>query len=476
MSGSGVTDPGAIAPDATALEIAAAIRNGAISAAAVTEQALARIAQRDGSYNAFTAVTADRARSEAAAIDAARARGETLGPLAGVPYAAKNLFDIEGITTLAGSIIDAGNPPAKKDSTAVQRLHDAGAVLVGALNMAEYAMGATTENPHYGPVHNPHDLTRSAGGSSGGSGAAVAGGLVPVALGTDTNASIRVPCALCGVFGLKPTYGRLSRRGVRLFAASFDHVGPLARSVGDLAAFYDVMQGSDPEDVACAGKAVDLALSQLDQPHASLRIAVAEGYYAPSGVEESLAAVERVRQALKIDRRIEIPEAARARAAAQLITSAESANLHFDSLKSRPMDFDPASRCRFLAGTMIPAMWIEQAQRFRHWYRARVLELFRDIDLFIAPVTPCLAPPLGREHVMQVDGVEMTARRSLTLFTQPLSFIGLPIVVVPLQNGSGLPAGVQIVAAPWREIDALRIARQLERDGIATAPVPAFNP
>lgn len=465
-----------IDPHATALETAAAIRSGEASAASVTDAALARIEERDGAFNSFTAVTAERARAEAARIDAARARGETLGPLAGVPYAVKNLFDIEGVTTLAGSIIDAGNPPARQDATAVRRLHDAGAVLVGALNMAEYAMGATTENPHYGPVHNPHDLTRSAGGSSGGSGAAVAGGLVPVTLGTDTNASIRVPCALCGVFGLKPTYGRLSRHGVRLFAASFDHIGPLARSVHDLAAFYDVLQGPDPADIACSGKPVEPLLPQIDQPHEALRIAVAEGYYAPTGVEDSLAAVERVRQALKIDRRVVIPEAARARAAAQLITSAESANLHFESLKTRPMDFDPASRGRFLAGALLPAVWIEQAQRFRHWYRARVMELFRDIDLFIAPVTPCLAPPLGREHVMHVDGVEMTARRSLTLFTQPLSFIGLPIVVVPLQNPGGLPAGVQIVAAPWRELDALRVARQLEREGIATAPVPAFKP
>jgi AtzE family amidohydrolase len=303
----------------------------------------------------------------------------------------------------------------------------------------------------------------------------VAGGLVPVALGTDTNASIRVPCSLCGLFGLKPTYGRLSRQGVRLFAASFDHVGPLARSVGDLAAFYDVMQGPDPQDVVCSATTVEPSLPLLDEPHDQLRIAVAEGYFAPTGVDDALAAVARVAQALKVNRRIEIPEAARARAAAVVITSAESANLHFEDLKTRAMDFDPTSRDRFLAGTMVPAMWVEQAQRFRHWYRARVLEIFRDVDVFIAPATPCLAPPLGREHVMHVNGVEMTARRSLTLFTQPLSFIGLPIVVVPLQNKGGLPMGVQIVAAPWREIDALRVARQLERDGVATAPIPVFT-
>jgi len=234
------------------------------------------------------------------------------------------------------------------------------------------------------------------------------------------------------------------------------------------------MQGPDPQDVVCSATTVEPTLPALEDA-GPLRIAVAEGYFAPSGVDDALAAVARVAQALKASKRIEIPEAARARAAAVVITSAESANLHFEDLKTRAMDFDPTSRDRFIAGTMVPAMWVEQAQRFRNWYRARVLELFRDIDVFIAPTTPCLAPPLGREHVMRINGVEMAARRNLTYFTQPLSFIGLPIVVVPLQNKGGLPMGVQIVAAPWREIDALRVARRLERDGVVAAPIPAFN-
>lgn len=464
-----------IGEHATALEIAAAVRSGVTSAGAVIEGALARIAERNVLYNAFTTVTAERARAEAALIDAKRARGENPGPLAGVPYAVKNLFDISGLTTLAGSRIDADKPAATQDATALRRLNTAGAVLVGALNMAEYASGATTENTHYGAVRNPHDVTRSAGGSSGGSGAAVAGGLVPVALGTDTNASIRVPCSLCGLFGLKPTYGRLSRQGVRLFAASFDHVGPLARSVRDLAAFYDAMQGPDPLDPVCSATIVEPSLPALDDRPDKLRIAIADGYFAPTGVDDALAAVARVAQALKASRRIEIPEAARARAAAVVITSAESANLHFEDLKTRARDFDPTTRDRFLAGTLVPALWVEQAQRFRHWYHKRVLELFREVDVILAPATPCLAPPLGQEHVMLINGVELTARRNLTLFTQPLSFIGLPIVVVPLQNAGGLPIGVQIVTAPWREIDALRVARQLERDGIVSAPVPVHS-
>jgi Asp-tRNA(Asn)/Glu-tRNA(Gln) amidotransferase A subunit family amidase len=237
---------------ATALEIAASVRSGAITASAVVEAALARIALRDPNYNAFTETTAERARREAAAIDMKLSRGEDVGPLAGVPYAVKNLFDIAGLTTVAGSRIDADRPPATQDATALRRLAAAGAVLVGALNMAEYAYGYTTENTHFGASRNPHDVTPSAGGSSGGFGAAVAGGLVPVALGSDTNGSIRVPSSLCGLFGLKPTYGRLSRRGVRLFAASFDHIGPLGRSVLDLVAFYDAMQGPDSADPACS--------------------------------------------------------------------------------------------------------------------------------------------------------------------------------------------------------------------------------
>jgi AtzE family amidohydrolase len=234
------------------IDTAEAVRAGRQTAADITRASLDRIRARDSSINAFTAVVADRALAAAARIDDLVRSGSDPGPLAGVPFAVKNLFDIEGITTLAGSRIDAVLPPAVRDATLVARLESAGAVLVGALNMDEYAFGFSTQNEHYGPTRNPHDLSRIAGGSSGGSAAAVAADLVPMSLGSDTNGSIRVPAALCGVFGLKPTYGRLSRAGTRLFAASFDHVGPFARSVGDIAAVYDALQGPDPTDPVCA--------------------------------------------------------------------------------------------------------------------------------------------------------------------------------------------------------------------------------
>ena len=199
------------------------------------QETLNRIKARNSALGAFTDVTATRALAKADAIDAARARGTSLGPLAGAPFAVKNLFDIEGLPTRAGSKINRDRAPATQDATLLARLEAAGAILVGALNMGEYAYDFTGENAHDGPSRNPHDLEHMTGGSSGGSGAAVAGGLVPIALGSDTNGSIRVPSSFCGLFGLKPTYGRLSRAGAFPFVASFDHVGPLARSVGDLA-------------------------------------------------------------------------------------------------------------------------------------------------------------------------------------------------------------------------------------------------
>ena len=377
---------------ASALEIAAAVRAGRVSAVEVAEQALARIAAFNPRLNAFTTVTAERAIAEARAVDAARRRGDALGTLAGVPVAVKNLFDISGITTIAGSKIDAENPPAASDATAVRRLREAGAVLVGALNMDEYAYGFTTENAHYGPAHNPHDLTRVAGGSSGGSSAAVSGGLVPLTLGSDTNGSIRVPSSLCGIFGLKPTYGRLSRAGTRPFVASLDHVGPFARSVGDLATCYDALQGPDPRDPICRDGAIEPSVAELKRGAEGLHIAVAGGYFAPSDTEQAQQAVAKVAGALGATREVVLPEAARARAAAFVISASEGANLHLPDLRTRAADFDPGTRDRLLAGALIPSAWVVQAQRFRRWYRARVLELFETTDIILAPATPCPAP------------------------------------------------------------------------------------
>ncbi len=452
--------------------IAAAVCDGRRSALEVTQAALDRIAKREPTLNAFTAVTTERALSEAAAVDAARAAGRPLGPLAGVPYAVKNLFDVAGLPTLSGSKINRERAPAGRDGCLIRRLQAAGAVLVGALNMDEYAYGFTTENTHYGPTRNPHDPKRIAGGSSGGSAAAVAGGEVPFTLGSDTNGSIRVPSSLCGTFGLKPTFGRLSRAGSFPFVASLDHLGPFARSAADLAAVYDVMQGTDADDPACAQRAVEPCLPQIDRGIAGLRIAVATDYFEMNAGGEALSALSLAAVALGAKSTVVIPEAARARAAAFVITATEGANLHLPNLRRRAQDFEPLSRDRLLAGALVPASWYLQAQRFRQWYSRQLAELFSTVDIILAPATPVSAPLIGQETI-EIGGKTVQTRPNLGLFTQPISFAGLPVAAVPIARAGKMPLGIQVIAAPWREDLCLRVAAALEAAGVAQAPVAA---
>ncbi len=405
-----------------AADIAAAVTSGRVSTASIVEAALLRIREREPLINSFTTITEDRALAAAQQIDAAIAAGKSPGPLAGVPFAVKNLFDIRDVPTLAGSKINREAPPASHDAALIERLEAAGAILVGALNMGEYAYDFTGENVHDGAVHNPHDLERMSGGSSSGSAAAVAGGLVPLSLGSDTNGSIRVPSSLCGIFGLKPTYGRLSRARSFPFVASLDHVGPFARGTRDLALAYDAMQGGDPDDPACAGRVVEPVSPLLVRGAEGLRIAVATGYFKCRSAE-TLAAIDRVAAALGANRDIEIPEAERARSAAFIITASEGASLHLDRLRTRAKEFDPAVRDRLIAGAMLPGSLVVKAQKFRRWYRDAVLKLFEGVDAILAPATPCPAPRIGQE-TFGFDDVEIPVRANLGLYTQPISFIG----------------------------------------------------
>lgn len=309
------------------------------------------------------------------------------------------------------------------------------------------------------------------GGSSGGSGAAVGGGLVPLALGSDTNGSIRVPSSLCGIFGLKPTFGRLTRARTFPFVASLDHLGPFARTARDLTLAYDAMQGFDAEDPACASRPVEPVAPVLEQGADGLRVAVAAGYFkCNSG--ETCYAIDRVSAALGANRDIEIPEAQRARSAAFLITASEGASLHLNRLRARARDFDPAVRDRLIAGAMTPASLVVKAQKFRRWYRDQVVKLFDEVDAIIAPATPCTAPLIGQQTFMFGD-TELPVRTNLGLYTQPISFIGMPVVAVPVPL-LPLPIGVQIIAAPWREDIALRLAHALEAKGVVAAMLPAL--
>jgi AtzE family amidohydrolase len=453
-----------------AASLARAIRAREITAVEATRSALRKIDRHNPLLNCFTTLLRDSALEQAESVDRRLAAGEDPGPLCGVPFAVKDLFDLAGVSTRAGSKIHAGSPPAARDATVVERLKHAGAIAMGALNMDEYAYGFTTENSHYGPTRNPHDPDRVAGGSSGGSAAAVAAGLVHLTLGSDTNGSIRVPAAFCGIFGLKATYGRISRAGAFPFCESFDHVGPFARSVEDLALAFDVLHGPDPRDPVASTRPPEPVSPQLDLGIEGLRIAVAGGYFTRMGMPEAFAPVTAAALTLNATRSVDVPYADVARAAAYIITACEGSRLHFNDLKTRPQDFDPVVVDRFLAGTLLPAAWYQQAQRFRTVFRQKMRDVFHDVDILLAPATPCPAIRIGQPTI-DLGGVELPSRPNIGVFTQPLSFVGLPIVVAPVFAPGSLPVGVQIVGAPYNEASVLRVARYLEQSGVASAPV-----
>ncbi len=465
-----------------AAQMAEAVRQGEVSARELLTASLARIEATDARVNAFTCQTQARAFAEADAVDARRSaliqQGESpaqlrdaLGPLAGVPYAVKNLYDITGEVTVAGSIINRSHPPADADAFLVKQLKTAGAVLVGALNMDEYAYGFTTENTHYGPCHNPHDLARLSGGSSGGSGAAVAAGQVPLSLGSDTNGSIRVPASLCGVWGLKPTFGRLSRRGTYPFVHSIDHLGPLANSVAGLALAYDALQGPDALDPGCHALRVQPVVASLQHSSTGLkglRIGVLNGYFDDHANAAAHEVVALAARTLGTTASVSWPDAGLARAAAFIITASEGGSLHLDDLRTQLAAFEPLSVDRFVAGALQPADWYLRAQRFRRIYRDRIHALFADWDVLITAATPVSSPLIGTEW-LDINGTQQPCRAAMGLLTQPISFAGCPVVTAPMWPSSthGMPLGVQIIAAPWREDLAFAVARQLSDAGVA---------
>lgn len=459
---------------ASAHAVAEAVRSGRTTARATIEQTLARIAAR-ADLNAFTQVLPERALDQADRLDADRAAGRPLGPLAGAPFAVKNLFDVEGLATLAGSKIRRDAAPAPADATPVQRLTAAGAILVGALNMDEFAYGFVTENAHDGPTRNPHDPTRIAGGSSGGSAAAVAAGLVSLSLGSDTNGSIRIPASLCGVFGLKPTLGRLSRQGAFPFVESLDHVGPFARSVADLALAYDLMQGPDPLDPIC-DRAVEPVSDRLEAlADAPLRVGVLGGWFALGAFPEVLDALDLAARALDAEGPVIVAEAEQARAAAFCLTAAEGGRLHLETLRERAMDYDPAVRDRLLAGALLPEGIADAARRYRPVFRAAMARAFERFDVLLAPASVCPAPRIG-QATMDMDGQPVSVRKNLGAYTQPISYVGLPVVAAPINRPGQLPIGVQIIAPAWREDLALAAALRLERRGVVAAHSPTERP
>lgn len=427
-----------------AVDIAAAVRSGELRASAIVEDLLPALAA--DRHCAVTRVLADRARAEAAAVDALVAAGSDPGPLAGVPYGVKDLFDIAGLSTTAGSRLYAGAPPARSDAEAIARLKAAGGVLVATLNMDEFAYGFATINAHHGTTRNPHNPARLAGGSSGGSAAVVAAGLLPFALGSDTNGSIRVPASLTGLYGLKPAHGSLPMEGVFPFAESFDDIGPFTGSLADMALVWEVLSG--------APVATDAGTSP--------RVARLGGRFVQNADPAQIDAIAAIAPDAPL---VVLPDVARARSAAFLVTAYEGGALHRDALGRDPMAFDPATRDRLLAGALLPRALYEEAQAFRMQYRKVVLEAIAGHDVLLAPATPCVAPLIVDPTIL-IDGERTPARRDLGIHTQPISFLGLPALAVPLYRPGRLPLGLQLVGRPGAEGALLHFAAKLEQAGV----------
>jgi aspartyl-tRNA(Asn)/glutamyl-tRNA(Gln) amidotransferase subunit A len=435
-----------------AIDIAADVRAGRISAIETVEACLAALAVDD--LVAVTRVLAERARAEAAAVDAAVAAGRDPGPLAGVPYGVKDLFDVRGLPTTAGSALYADAPPAREDAEAIRRLHAAGAVLVATLNMDEFAYGFATINARHGTTRNPHDRSRLAGGSSGGSAAAVAAGWLPFSLGSDTNGSIRVPASLTGVYGIKATHGALPMAGVFPFATSFDDIGPFTTSVADMACVWDVLNGGGASD---------------DQ--ATFRVALLGGRFRENVDPGHLTAMAAIAPEAPV---IELPDIARARSAAFIITAYEGGRLHRDALARDAMAFDPQVRDRLIAGALLPDALYREAQAFRAAFKQRVADLIAPYDILLAPATPCVAPAIADPRIT-VDGALSPARADLGIHSQPISFLGLPSLAVPIRRPGRLPLGLQVIGQAGSERALFRFAAMLEDRGSigVSAPVEA---
>jgi aspartyl-tRNA(Asn)/glutamyl-tRNA(Gln) amidotransferase subunit A len=435
------------------------LRTGEVSAVALADQALEAIAARDPELNAFQLVLDERTRDRARAAEREIAAGRYRGPLHGIPVAIKDLLDLAGSPTTAGSrVLDAR--PQAASAAAVERLEAAGAVIVGKTRLAEFAYSPGSNNAHYGPTRNPHDPTRDTGGSSSGSGAAVAAGMVIAALGSDTGGSIRIPASLCGIVGLKPTFGRVSLHGAVPLSWSLDHLGPMARTVADAALILEALAGIDPRDPRTRSVPVPAWADGLASGVEGLRIGVLgdDGEAEPLGTIEALGAWRAGLAALAGAGAtlvaMDLPELARSRIINYALLAMEAAVHHRPWLRERSADYGEFARLRLLsAHAYLPGAYV-RAQQARAALRATMDASFARVDLLSSPTMPDSAPPLGVP--------------APTRFTAPFNLLGWPAISVPVgRTKGGLPLGLQLVGGPWDEATVLRAARVVE---VATAP------
>ncbi len=444
----------------TLVDAAALIRKKQISPVELTEACLRRIEGLDGELNCFITVTSDLAMEQARQAEADILRGSTIkggpiSPIHGTPIVLKDLFETRGILTSAGSRFFSDYYP-KEDAEVVRRLSDAGAVLIGKTNLHEIALGLTSVNPHFGPVRNPWGKERVAGGSSGGSAAALAARFCPAALGTDTGGSIRVPAALCGVSGLKPTFGRVSRRGVVPLSWNLDHAGPLARCARDLAVLLQVIAGYDPLDPYSIHVSQENFSESIDDGVKGWRIALADGEFFQ---KTSTQIVKRVNEAARVfealGAQVELtpfPGAYPAALANGLMVVADAAAFHADRLREHPENFGEDVRQRLETGARLDLADYIQARKTQTLMRREFEAFFDQHDLLLMPTTPVTAPLINGP-----DAVELA--RLLSRYTAPFNLTGLPAISIPCGfSDDGLPVGLQMIARPWGEALLLRAA------------------
>jgi aspartyl-tRNA(Asn)/glutamyl-tRNA(Gln) amidotransferase subunit A len=466
----------------SAFELAAAIRSGETTAAEALTKSMGAVAERDDEINAFLHMTRDRAQAQAAAVDQAVAAGNDPGPLAGVPVAVKDNMCTRGEpTTCSSKILEGWRPPY--DATVIDRLEAAGAIIVGKTNLDEFAMGSSTENSAFGPTRNPHDTTRVPGGSSGGSAAAVAADYVPLSLGSDTGGSIRQPAALCGVVGVKPTYGAVSRYGLIAFASSLDQIGPFAKDVTDAALCLDVISGHDPMDATSIPEALTPTLPTLNDGVAGMRIGIIDELMGEGIESDVIARTEEAAAALTaagaIVERVSIPATIYGLAAYYLIAPAEaSSNLaRFDGVRygqrvdgqnvaamnvaTRSAGFGDEVKRRIMLGTYALSSgyydaYYGKAQRVRTLISNEFAAAYENFDLMLSPTSPSTAFEVGAKS-------DPMALYMCDVCTIPSNLAGHPAMSVPFGVGDdGLPVGVQVLAPMLEEAKMFRAAKVLE--------------
>jgi aspartyl-tRNA(Asn)/glutamyl-tRNA(Gln) amidotransferase subunit A len=457
---------------------ASLIHRGELSPVELVRAVLDRIDAYGKPINAYISLHAEEAIQAARQAEDALVHRHSIGLLHGVPLAVKDLFFEAGLPTTAGSRILQDFVP-REDATVIRHLREAGAILLGRLNLHELAYGVTNENPHFGPVRNPWNLSRISGGSSGGSAAAVAASLCLASVGTDTGGSIRIPAACCGVVGLKPTYGRVSRHGVLPLAWSLDHVGPITKNVEDAALLLQVLAGFDPRDPTASPLPVPAYSGMLGGDLEGVRVGVPTGFFADPGeiapgvlaaVQGALQVMESVGASI-----VEVPMPfLRHAPAVQFFTLATEASAnHGGLLRTRGRELGLDVRRRLEMGEFIAAPQYVRAQQARRRLVQACADVFRHADLLVTPTLPVVAPPLGAETVA-IQGVEKRIQPTLTRFTSPVNLTGLPAISVPCGfDSGGLPVGLQIVGRPFDEATVLRGAFAYEQaSGVHTRRSP----